>query len=76
LQGMSHILQHIRPDIMIELNKSIIQKNPAQHLKLLTLMASYQYKLKGIDREGNKCEANATNMNDSENFLFIPQEQL
>ena len=76
LQGMSHILQHIRPDIMVELNKSIIQKNPAQHQKLLTLMASYQYKLKGIDREGNKCEANATNMNDSENFLFIPQEHL
>lgn len=76
LQGMSHILQHVRPTVMIELNATIIQKNPSQHQKLLALMASYQYSLKGIDSNGNLCETNATNMNDSENFLFIPKESL
>ncbi len=76
LLGMSHILKHIRPTLMIELNEAIIQKNPAQHQKLLALMASYRYCLKGIDRDGNMCETNATNLNDSENFLFIPQEIL
>lgn len=71
LKGLKQTLLNFKPLLMVELNELVLQSAKISKDQIIDFLKDCNYHMKGIDMAGKIVEANAPNLNDSENFVFV-----
>lgn len=74
LQGLQETLKKFKPFLFLELNEQILSQTKISKIEITSFLTDLGYVMKGINQQGCISTLDSSNLNDSENFIFIHKE--
>lgn len=73
LEGLQQTLRKYRPLLILEMADEILEKAQIQKSDLIQFMKNCGYQIMGMDTEGEIVSVDSKNLNDSDNYVFVPE---